>query len=52
MTAVDHERPPDVLVAAGLMTDVPPCSCAKTVHRACVHHGENWLRIRSNLEVA
>ena len=39
----------DVLVRAGLMTDVPPCSCRKVIHRNCVHHGAAWRRIRSNL---
>ncbi|BBX30507.1 hypothetical protein B7435_30085 [Mycolicibacterium peregrinum] len=39
----------DVLVEAGLMTDVPPCSCGRTVHRNCVHHSQGWTRIRRNL---
>lgn len=42
----------EVLVSAGLMTDVPPCSCGKVIHRACVHHGEVWRRIRANLDAA
>lgn len=44
------ETPPvDVLVEAGLMTDVPPCSCGKSTHGSCVHHSPGWLRIRRNL---
>ncbi len=42
----------EVLVAAGLMTDVPPCSCGKVIHRNCVHHGEAWQRIRGRLGAA
>lgn len=42
----------DVLVQAGLMTDVPPCSCGKVVHRNCVHHGAAWIRVRRNLGTA
>ncbi|OBG32437.1 hypothetical protein [Mycolicibacter heraklionensis] len=48
----------DVLVEAGLMTDVPPCSCGRrfrrgggreTLDRNCVHHGPEWIRIRERL---
>lgn len=41
--------PADLLVDAGLMTDVPPCSCGPTIHRNCVHHSDGWIRIRRNL---
>lgn len=35
------------LVAAGLMTDAPPCSCgAGAISQTCVHHSPAWLRIR------
>ncbi len=39
----------DVLVDAGLMTDVPPCACGARINPTCVHHGPAWLRIRDNL---
>lgn len=41
--------PVGIVVEAGLMTDVPPCSCGKSTHGSCVHHGQRWLRIRRNL---
>lgn len=41
-----------VLVRAGLMTYVPPCSCEAKVHRTCVHHGAEWVRIVDRLERA
>lgn len=41
-----------VLVAAGLMTDVPPCNCPKgAVTKTCVHHSAEWLRIRCRIVV-
>ncbi len=41
-----------VLVAAGLMTDVPPCNCPKgAVAKTCVHHSAEWLRIRCRIVV-
>ncbi len=49
VTASIDIPPADVLVEAGLMTDVPPCSCGRTVHRNCVHHSCRWIRIRRNL---
>jgi hypothetical protein len=39
----------DLLVSAGLMTDVPPCSCRTGLHQNCVHHSPAWLRIRNNI---
>lgn len=39
-----------VLVAAGLMTDVPPCNCPKGgVAKTCVHHSAEWLEIRCRI---
>lgn len=41
---------PSVLVDAGLMTDVPPCSCERgQISPVCVHHSPAWLRIRERL---
>lgn len=41
---------PDTLVTAGLMTDIPPCSCRTgAVSQVCVHHGPAWQRIRHNV---
>lgn len=37
------------LVTAGLMTDVPPCSCRREVAASCVHHGPAWIRICERL---
>ena len=39
----------DVLVRAGLMADVPPCTCGKTIASTCVHHSPEWLRICGRL---
>lgn len=42
-----------VLVAAGLMTDVSPCSCPKgAVAKTCVHHSAEWLGIRRMIVAA
>lgn len=39
-----------VLIAAGLMTDVPPCSCPKgAVAKTCVHHSAGWLQARCRI---
>ncbi len=41
-----------VLVAAGLMTDVPPCNIPKgAVAKTCLHHSAEWLRIRCRIVV-
>lgn len=48
--AIQEALGPEVLVAAGLMTDLLPCNCPKHGRaKTCVHHSPAWIRIRHRL---
>lgn len=48
--AIQDAISPQVLVTAGLMTDIPPCNCPKHGRaKTCVHHSPEWIGIRHRL---
>ena len=48
--AIQEALGPGILVAAGLMTNVPPYNCPKDIRaKTCVHHSPDWIRIRHRL---
>lgn len=48
--AIQEAFSPEVLVTAGLMTDVPPCNCPKHGRaNTCVHRSPGWIRIRHRI---